>query len=230
MTGETPVSRVIEAQGVGKRYGDRWVLRQVDLAVGRGERLALLGPSGCGKSTLLNLLGGLDRPDEGDVLLLGGSLGRADAATLATWRRERVGTVFQFFHLIPNLTAGENVELPLQLLGWERGRIRRRVEELLEAVGLAPRREAWPSELSGGELQRVAVARALASRPAVLLADEPTGNLDSVSGEAVLRLLAALTEQEGTALVLVTHSQAAASICHRILHLRDGRVVEEGRG
>jgi predicted ABC-type transport system involved in lysophospholipase L1 biosynthesis ATPase subunit len=144
-------------------------------------------------------------------------------------RREALGTVFQLFHLIPTLTARENVELPLQLLGWPRARLAERVGELLAAVGLTDRAEAWPRQLSGGEMQRVAVARALASGPALLLADEPTGNLDSANGEAVLTLLAELTDRSGTALVLVTHSQAAAAICHRIIHLKDGRVVAEER-
>jgi putative ABC transport system ATP-binding protein len=198
----------------------------VDLQVEAGERVALLGPSGCGKTTLLNLLGGLDRPDRGEVRFRGEALAAAGSARLAQVRREALGTVFQFFHLVPTLTARENVELPLQLLGWPRARVDPRVAELLEAVELTARAEAWPRELSGGELQRVAVARALAAGPALLLADEPTGNLDSASGERVLALLAALTERAGAALVMVTHSEAAAAICHRIVRLKDGRIVE----
>jgi len=220
---------LLEARQVGRRFDARWVLKDVDLTVAAGERVALLGPSGCGKTTLLNLLGGLDRPDQGEVRLNGEVLAAAGPARLARLRREAMGTVFQLFHLIPTLTARENVELPLQLLAWPRARIDQRVAELLEAVGLAGRAEAWPRELSGGEMQRVAVARALAARPALLLADEPTGNLDSASGEAVLALLAALTERDGAALVLVTHAPAAAAICHRIIHLKDGRVVAGDR-
>jgi ABC-type lipoprotein export system ATPase subunit len=217
---------LLETLRVGKRYDARWVLRDLDLAVGEGERVALLGPSGCGKTTLLNLMGGLDRPDQGQVLFRGEDLAAAAPSRLARLRRESLGTVFQFFHLVPTLTARENVELPLQLLGWERPALDARVEGLLEGVGLLDRAAAWPREMSGGEMQRVAVARALAARPALLLADEPTGNLDSASGERVLALLAELTEREGAALVMVTHSEAAASICHRIVRMKDGRILE----
>ncbi len=219
---------LLEARGLGRRFEGRWVLRGLDLDLEAGERLALLGPSGCGKTTLLNLLGGLDRPDEGEARLDGESLGAATPARLAELRRRRMGTVFQFFHLIPTLRAFENVELPLQLLGWKEAEIAARVGGLMKAVGLEGRAQAWPSELSGGEMQRVAVARALAARPAVLLADEPTGNLDKASGASVLALLAELTEQERTALVMVTHSEAAAAICHRTLRLEDGRVIQAG--
>ncbi len=197
---------VLQARGVGKRFGSRWVLRGLDLDLAAGERVALLGPSGCGKTTFLNLLGGLDRPDEGRILLDEEALHEAPPARLAELRRSRLGTVFQFFHLIPTLTARENVELPLRMLHWPEVRIRERCANLIEAVGLGSRAEAWPAELSGGEMQRVAVARSLAARPAVLLADEPTGNLDRASGLAVLTLLAELTEAQGSALVMVTHS------------------------
>jgi ABC-type lipoprotein export system ATPase subunit len=220
---------LLEARQVGRRFDTRWVLKDVDLAVAPGERVALLGPSGCGKTTLLNLLGGLDRPDQGEVRFRGEALNGATPRRLAQLRREALGTVFQLFHLVPTLTARENIELPLQLLAWPRARIDPRVAELLDAVGLTERAEAWPRELSGGEMQRVAVARALAAGPALLLADEPTGNLDSASGEAVLALLAGLTERTGAALVLVTHSPAATAICHRVIHLKDGRVVGAGR-
>lgn len=216
---------VLQARGVGKRFGSRWVLRSLDLDLDAGERVALLGPSGCGKTTFLNLLGGLDRSDEGSILLDGEPLHQASPARLADLRRSRLGTVFQFFHLIPTLTAEENLELPLRMLKWPEAQIRARCTELIQAVGLAPRAGAWPSELSGGEMQRVAVARALAARPAVLLADEPTGNLDRASGQAVLSLLAELTEQQGSALVMVTHSEVAAGICHRILRMEDGRFL-----
>ena len=219
---------LLEARRVGKRYEDRWVLRDLDLTVAAGERVALLGPSGCGKTTLLNLLGGLDRPEEGEVLFQGEVLSTAVPARLAQLRREALGTVFQFFHLIPTLNARENVELPLQLLGRPRLEAAARSMELLEAVGLADRAQAWPRELSGGEMQRVAVARALAARPALLLADEPTGNLDSASGARVLDLLAELTEKAGAALVMVTHAEAAAAICHRVIRMKDGRIVGAG--
>jgi ABC-type lipoprotein export system ATPase subunit len=214
---------LLEARQVSKRYDARWVLKDLDLVVAAGERVALVGPSGCGKTTLLNLLGGLDRPDAGEVRFRGERLGTATPARLAELRRLDVGTIFQFFHLIPTLTAQENVELPLQLLGRPGREAAARAGALLAAVGLAERAGAWPRELSGGEMQRVAVARALATRPALLLADEPTGNLDSASGEWVLALLAELSEREGAALVLVTHSEAAAAICHRVVRMKDGR-------
>ncbi len=217
---------LLEAKGLGKRYGTRWVLKDLNLQVAAGDRVALLGPSGCGKSTLLNLMGGLDRSDAGALAFEGEDLATVSPKRLAQIRRERLGTIFQFFHLLPALTVRENVELPLRMAGRPAREAQARAEELLEAVGLIPRADAWTTDLSGGEMQRVAVARALAPRPALLLADEPTGNLDRENGEAVLALLARLTEREGAALVLVTHSEAAAAICHRRLHLLDGRVQE----
>ena len=216
---------LLQAHGIVKRYGTRTVLGGLDLEVKAGERVALLGPSGCGKSTLLNLLGGLDRPDAGSLFFQGEDLALARPARLAELRREKIGTIFQFFHLIPSLTARENVELPLRLL--RRQGIRGRAQELLDAVGMVSRSEAWPAELSGGEMQRIAVARALAAAPALLLADEPTGNLDREAGAAVLALLAALSEREGAALVLVTHSETAAAICHRRRRLVDGQLQGE---
>ncbi len=216
---------VLQAQGVGRRFGSRWVIRSLDMALEAGERIALLGPSGCGKTTFLNLLGGLDRPDEGQVVLEGEALHLASPARLSVLRRTRLGTIFQFFHLIPTLTAEENIELPLRMLAWPEAAIRERCTALIRSVDLTHRATAWPTELSGGEMQRVAVARALAARPAVLLADEPTGNLDRSSGRAVLDLLAELTEQQGSALVLVTHSEAAAGICHRVLRMEDGQFL-----
>lgn len=217
---------VLEGRAIVRRFGATTVLQGISLDVNPGERIALLGPSGCGKTTLLNLLGGLDRADEGVVRLGGEDLGTATPKRLAQLRRERLGTIFQFFHLIPTLNSRENVELPLQLLNWDTASIRSRVDELIHAVGLESRAEAWPSELSGGETQRIAVARALAAKPLVLLADEPTGNLDKASGEAVLALLKDLTEKEHTALVMVTHAESAVSICHRVLRMVDGRIVE----
>ena len=217
---------VLEGHGIVRRFGARAVLQGLSLAVEAGERVALLGPSGCGKTTLLNLLGGLDRADEGVVRLDGEDLAAATPKRLAQLRREKLGTIFQFFHLIPTLTARENVELSLQLLRWKPEAIRDRVDDLLQAVGIESRADAWPSELSGGELQRIAVARALAAKPLVLLADEPTGNLDRASGESVLALLKDLTDKENTALVMVTHSESAASLCHRTLRMLDGRIVE----
>lgn len=215
---------VLSARRLGKRYAERWVLSGIDLDLEPSDRLAILGPSGCGKTTLLNLLGGLDRPDEGCVLLENQDLTNITPSERSRIRRERIGTIFQFFHLIPTLTASENIELPLQLLGWSDSKIQERVKSLLASIGLEARAHAWAHELSGGEQQRIAVARALASKPAVLLADEPTGNLDQASGLNILGLLSKLATQESTALVIVTHSEVAAKTCQKILRLVDGKM------
>ena len=215
---------VLSARRLGKRYAERWVLSGIDLDLEPSDRLAILGPSGCGKTTLLNLLGGLDRPDEGCVMLENQDLTNITPSERSRIRRERIGTIFQFFHLIPTLTASENIELPLQLLGWSDSKIQERVKTLLASIGLEARAHAWAHELSGGEQQRIAVARALASKPAVLLADEPTGNLDQASGLNILGLLSKLATQESTALVIVTHSEVAAKTCQKILRLVDGEM------
>ena len=215
---------VLSARRLGKRYAERWVLSGIDLDLEPSDRLAILGPSGCGKTTLLNLLGGLDRPDEGCVMLENQDLRNITPSERSRIRRERIGTIFQFFHLIPTLTASENIELPLQLLGWSNSKIQERVKTLLASIGLEARAHAWAHELSGGEQQRIAVARALASKPAVLLADEPTGNLDQASGLNILGLLSKLATQESTALVIVTHSEVAAKTCQKILRLVDGKM------
>jgi ABC-type lipoprotein export system ATPase subunit len=222
-----PSPVVLQVNTLVKSYGTRRVLDAVSFQVAGGERLALTGPSGSGKSTLLNCLGGVDRPDSGTVVVDDQRIDTADSDGLARARREKIGTVFQFFHLLPTLSARENVELPLQLLGVPAAERRTRVEAFLDRVGLLPRADALPSQLSGGEQQRVAIARALAHRPRLILADEPTGNLDSANGAIVLTLLRELTDETRTALVLVTHSEEAAAICHRRLHLRDGRMVGE---
>ena len=215
---------VLSARRLGKRYAERWVLSGIDLDLEPSDRLAILGPSGCGKTTLLNLLGGLDRPDDGCVMLENQDLTNITPSERSRIRRERIGTIFQFFHLIPTLTASENIELPLQLLGWSDSKIQERVKTLLASIGLEARAHAWAHELSGGEQQRIAVARALASKPAVLLADEPTGNLDQASGLNILGLLSKLATQESTALVIVTHSEVAAKTCQKILRLVDGEM------
>ena len=215
---------VLSARRLGKCYAERWVLSGIDLDLEPSDRLAILGPSGCGKTTLLNLLGGLDRPDEGCVMLENQDLTNITPSERSRIRRERIGTIFQFFHLIPTLTASENIELPLQLLGWSDSKIQERVKTLLASIGLEARAHAWAHELSGGEQQRIAVARALASKPAVLLADEPTGNLDQASGLNILGLLSKLATQESTALVIVTHSEVAAKTCQKILRLVDGKM------
>ncbi|MDH4371840.1 MAG: hypothetical protein RLZZ582_772 [Verrucomicrobiota bacterium] len=218
---------LLQASDVHHAYRERAVLAGVSLRIHRGERVALTGPSGSGKTTLLNLLGGVDRPKSGRIEFDGLCLNDLDGNGLAEVRRRHFGTVFQFFHLLPTLSASENVELPLQLLGVPAPERRTRVAALLERVGVAHRADAPPGELSGGEMQRIAIARALIHRPRLLLADEPTGNLDSRNGQRILELLRELSDETGTALVLVTHSREAAAICHREIRLRDGVVETE---
>ncbi len=200
------------------------ILDDVNLQVAAGESVAVLGPSGSGKSTLLALMAGLDRPTSGEVLLDAEPIHDLSEDELALLRRRKVGFVFQSFQLLGNLSALENVLLPLELTGHPAPG--KRAEELLAQVGLAERGHHYPTQLSGGEQQRVALARALASRPPILLADEPTGNLDSATGAGVLELLAGLREA-GTTLVLVTHDPSVASGCERQVHLRDGRVERD---
>lgn len=216
---------VLRVESLAKSYGVRRVLHEITFDVGRGQRVALTGPSGSGKSTLLNCLGGVDRPDSGTITLRGERIDKLDTNSLARMRRAHVGTIFQFFHLLPTLTAWENIELPLQLNEIPQPERRARVERFLARIGLAQRADALPGQLSGGEQQRIAIARALAHHPELVLADEPTGNLDSANGANVLALLRELTDELGTTLVLVTHSEEAAAICHRRLHLKDGRIV-----
>jgi putative ABC transport system ATP-binding protein len=202
-------------------------LRGVSLTVRRGEHVAILGPSGSGKSTLLQLLGGLDRPTAGTVLIDGEDTAGMAEAALARVRNRVIGFVFQGFHLHPRATAGENVALPLIYRGVRRAERRRRAERLLARVGLADRVHHLPGQLSGGEQQRVAVARALVTEPAVLLADEPTGNLDSATGQRLLDLLGELNTERGVALAVVTHDHEVAARAGRRIVLRDGRVVAD---
>lgn len=209
---------------VSRNYGAFKALAGVSFEVAPGERVALMGPSGSGKSTLLNCVGGIDRPDSGAIEINGILLNDLNGDQLAGLRRGEVSTVFQFFHLLPTLTAAENVEFPLQLNGIDANERAQRVVELLDQVGLTSRANALPDELSGGEMQRIALARALAPRPSLILADEPTGNLDSANGAAALDLIEELTERHGAALILVTHSDEATRICSRTLRLRDGRL------
>jgi ABC-type lipoprotein export system ATPase subunit len=186
---------------------------------------ALMGPSGCGKSTLLNLVAGVDAPSDGEVWVDGRNLAALSDAALSDYRRDSVGIVYQFYNLLPTLTARENVALPALLAGATAPAARRRAEEELARVGLRQRAEHWPHELSGGEMQRVALARAMVNRPLLLLADEPTGNLDSAAGRGVLDLLAALNRERGVTVLLATHSQEAADRAERVVRMRDG-VVE----
>jgi putative ABC transport system ATP-binding protein len=199
------------------------ILDGVSLDVAARETVAVTGPSGSGKSTLLGLIAGLDRPTAGSIVLDGVEITTLDENRLARLRRDRVGFVFQSYHLIPTLTAIENVAMPLELAG--RPHRLERARELLDAVGLVGRADHYPSQLSGGEQQRVAIARALALRPPLVLADEPTGNLDSATGAQIIELLLALNREHGSTLLLVTHDEALAARGQRIVALRDGRVV-----
>ncbi|MFN9210345.1 MAG: ABC transporter ATP-binding protein [Betaproteobacteria bacterium] len=210
--------------GLTKRYGARRVLDDLSVDVRAGEWVAIVGESGSGKSTLLNLIAGLDDADAGSIRIGGVALEALDDDGRTRLRREKLGFVFQSFHILPHLTAAQNVQLPLALRSAAPGARRARAAELLTAVGLGDHSDALPRELSGGELQRVAVARALAHRPALVLADEPTGNLDPDTAGGVLDLLAQAVRREGAAGVLVTHSQAAAASADRVLVLTHGRL------
>jgi putative ABC transport system ATP-binding protein len=225
--------RTIEVRAVVKHYrrGGNVVaaLRGVDLTLHRGEFVAVMGASGSGKSTLLNLLLGLDFPTAGEIFVEGRALAALSDDELTDLRRERIGVVFQFFHLLPSITALDNVALPLRAAGIPRAEMQRRAQRALEQVGLAHRAEHRPAALSGGEMQRVAVARAVAIEPAVIVADEPTGNLDSESGNAILRLLQCC-HVDGTSVLMVTHSDEAAAFAERIVVLRDGAIVGERAG
>ncbi len=201
----------------------------VSLEVPRGQFLSVMGPSGSGKSTMLHLIGGLDTPSGGEIMIDGRALSSLDDDTITILRRRRIGFVFQFFNLLPTLTAEENVALPLLLDGQRLRAVRPRVQRMLELVGLAARRTHKPDELSGGEMQRVAVARALVTEPAVLLADEPTGNLDRRTGEAILELVKDAARRVGLTVVLVTHDHLAAAYGERIVTLADGRVADDVR-
>ncbi|MEV7526700.1 ABC transporter ATP-binding protein [Streptomyces sp. NPDC091371] len=218
---------VVRLDGVHKEYGDAKALDGLSLEIRAGEAVAVMGPSGCGKSTLLNMVAGLDRPTSGLVEVHGQDLGRLGETGLALFRRRNVGMVFQFFNLIDDLPALDNVALPAQLTGTSARQARRRALELLDELGVADRRNNYPATLSGGERQRVAVARALMNRPALLLADEPTGALDSRSGEQVMDLLIDLN-QIGQTLLIVTHDRHLATRCAgRLVEMADGRVAGE---
>ncbi|MCB1391158.1 MAG: ATP-binding cassette domain-containing protein [Rhodobacteraceae bacterium] len=203
------------------------ILKGISLEVERGQSVGLVGPSGSGKSSLLMLMGGLERATGGVVTALGQDLTAMNEDALARFRRGNMGVVFQSFHLIPTMTALENVATPLELAG--RRDAFERAEAELTAVGLGPRMHHYPAQLSGGEQQRVALARAAAPRPAILLADEPTGNLDGANGQAIMDLLFGLRDRHGATLVLVTHAPELAARCDRVIHLRDGMVESETR-
>jgi len=222
---------VVTAAKLSKRYGqgDARVeaLRDVSLEIGEGRMTAIMGPSGSGKSTLMHILAGLDQPSEGTVSIAGVEISSMSDAELTKLRRQHIGFVFQFYNLLPMLTAQENVLLPLQIAGVKPDRAW--VEELLETVGIDGRRTHRPSELSGGQQQRVSIARALVTRPTVLFADEPTGNLDSNTSKDVLALLRQSVDEFGQTTVMVTHDPQAAALADRILFLADGRIVKESR-
>ncbi|MEW5881877.1 MAG: ABC transporter ATP-binding protein [Pseudomonadota bacterium] len=220
---------MLRIAGLAKRFGRRPILDGLDLDLAGGEYVAIVGESGAGKSTLLNLIAGLDVPDAGRIEIGGQALDRLDEDARTRLRRTKVGFVFQAFHILPHLTVGQNVELPLVLLGVAPAERAARVQELLAAVGLGERGGSWPRELSGGELQRVALARALVHRPALVLADEPTGNLDPETADGVLRLLARTIKARGATGILVTHSPHAASTADRVLRLERGRLAEVPR-
>jgi putative ABC transport system ATP-binding protein len=223
---------VIALEHVSKRFeGKRQVtaLDDVSLAIEPGEMVSIIGPSGSGKSTLLNLVGGLDRPTAGLVLIDGEKLSDLSDDGLTRVRRDKIGFVFQFFNLLPTLTCLENVGLPLHLRGWPRQKVDERARELLTLVQLGPRLQHLPEELSGGERQRVAIARALSVYPPIILADEPTGNLDTQTGEEILNLVRDLHKRLGSTVVIVTHDMKVAESCPRTIALRDGRVVEDVR-
>ncbi len=221
---------IIETTGLEKVFRAESVetvaLRQINFSVKKGDFVAVMGPSGCGKTTLLNILGMIDDWTRGDYWLLGSDVGKMKEKQRTELRKNHIGFVFQNFNLIEELTVFENIELPLQYLGWKKKDRHQRVNELLEKMKLAHRRDMFPLQLSGGQQQRVAVARAVVANPPLILADEPTGNLDSMHGEEVMVLLDGLNK-EGTTIIMVTHSQRDASYSRRIVHLFDGQIINE---
>ena len=219
----TQVSKVFE----GKRKAK--ALENISLQVGRGELVAIVGPSGSGKSTLLNLIGGLDRPTSGTIAIEGQNLADLPDDDLTRVRRDKIGFIFQFFNLLPTLNCLENVALPLHLRRWTRPKIQERAKELLRMVQLDHRMDHLPDELSGGERQRVAIARALSVFPPILLADEPTGNLDTTTGAEILKLVHELHQRLNSTVLIVTHDAGVADQCQRVLKLRDGHIVEDIR-
>jgi putative ABC transport system ATP-binding protein len=220
---------IIEIRGLHKAYAEggrtRAVLDQVDLDILRGEFFVMLGKSGSGKSTLLNMISGIDKPDVGDIVVDGANITRMSEYEQTLFRRDHIGIVFQFFNLIPTLTVLENITLPLELRGANKRESEKRGQNLLARVGLGNRGAAFPDKLSGGEQQRVAIARALAHEPAVVLADEPTGNLDEETGETILDLLLELTRDSGRTLVMATHNPEIVPLADRVARIHDGKMI-----
>jgi len=220
-------NNLLQAEGLRKTFGAVQAVRDVSLCIAPGESVAVMGRSGSGKSTLVNLLAGLERPTSGRILYSGRDITGLDEDALALWRRDNVGLVFQSFHLIPTLSALENVAFPLYPARIATAERRRRAAERLAQVGLADRAAHRPSRLSGGEQQRVAIARALVNNPGLILADEPTGNLDIATGEEVLALVQRLRGETGAALLVITHDEKVAARADRIVQMRDGRLADE---
>ena len=221
---------MIKTAGLKKMYRtdevETTALENVNIEVGAGEFVAIMGPSGCGKSTLLNVLGLLDEPTDGEYHFLDREVSRYSERERANLRKQNIGFVFQSFNLIDELTVYENIELPLLYLGESGAARKQRVGEVMEQMGIVPRKKHFPQQLSGGQQQRVAVSRALVTKPRLILADEPTGNLDSTHGDEVMKMLTGLNES-GTTIVMVTHSQLYAEFAHRTIHLFDGHIVTE---
>lgn len=218
---------IIDVRNLYKHYGEHHVnaLKGISLSIQAGEFVALMGPSGCGKSTLLNILGTIDRPTEGDVLIRGEAVFQQNEKALTRFRRQQLGFIFQFFNLLTTLTVRENVALPLDLdPSLSESERSNAVSAMLERVGMSHRADFFPAQLSGGEMQRVAIARALVHQPHIILADEPTGNLDTENGEAVLQLLKSLSQEEGQVILMATHSGEAAAYANRIIRMRDGKI------
>jgi putative ABC transport system ATP-binding protein len=228
-----PQSPIVQLAEVTKSYGlapqATLALDRIDLEIVRGDFVSLIGPSGSGKSTLLNLIAGLDTPDRGRISVDGHDIAALPDAKLADLRLHRIGFVFQSFNLIPALSVGENVAWPLEFAGFPRAKVKERVSQTLARCEMAGRERRYPAELSGGEQQRVAIARAIATRPLLLLADEPTGNLDSHNGRVILDLIRTLNAEDGTTVIMVTHNVFAATYGHRTLELCDGRIVRDLR-
>lgn len=217
---------MIQLHGITKSFGSLQVLRGIDLQVNRGEVVAIVGPSGAGKTTLLQIMGTLDRPDEGEVIIDGENVSRLSATKIAHFRNKNIGFVFQFHQLLPEFTALENVMIPALIGGTSKKEARQRAQELLDFMGLADRAEHKPNQLSGGEKQRVAVARALVNHPAVAFADEPSGSLDTHNKEELHRLFFDLRDRMGQTFVIVTHDEALASQTDRTIHMLDGYITE----
>ena len=217
---------MIQLHGITKSFGSLQVLRGIDLQVNRGEVVAIVGPSGAGKTTLLQILGTLDRPDEGEVIIDGENVSRLSATKIAHFRNKNIGFVFQFHQLLPEFTALENVMIPALIGGTSKKEARQRAQELLDFMGLAARADHKPNQLSGGEKQRVAVARALVNHPAVVFADEPSGSLDTHNKEELHRLFFDLRDRMGQTFVIVTHDEALASQTDRTIHMLDGYITE----